>query len=69
MKTALIIVSVFALLCVGFFILTFISMSKFRRKGKGIDPNWDPDEMNRTRWFVIVIPFEWIVKAWRKLFG
>jgi hypothetical protein len=36
---------------------------------KKSDPDFDPDEFNKMRWFVIRIPFDWISKAWRKLFG
>ena len=32
------------------------------------DPDFDPDEINKVRWFVIKIPFEWIAKAWWWIF-
>lgn len=33
------------------------------------DPDFDPEYFNRIRWIRISIPFEWIAKAWRKIFG
>lgn len=32
------------------------------------DPDFDPDYLNRIRWFRITIPFAWIAKIWRKIF-
>ena len=32
------------------------------------DPDFDPDDMAGMKWFKIRIPFEWILKVWRKLF-
>ena len=42
-----------------------LSLRRRSKQNKGIDPYWDPDEMNKTRWFVITIPFDWIAKAWK----
>jgi hypothetical protein len=33
------------------------------------DPDYDPDELNKTKWFLITIPFAWIVKVWKIIFG
>jgi hypothetical protein len=32
------------------------------------EQDFDPDRLNQVHWFRISIPFEWIVKVWKKLF-
>jgi hypothetical protein len=33
------------------------------------DPDFDPEQMNKMRWFTITISFEWIARVWKSVFG
>jgi hypothetical protein len=37
-------------------------------KRRRLDSDFDPDLLNRRKWFVIRIPFEWIAKFYRIIF-
>lgn len=33
------------------------------------DPTFDPEKASGMKWFIIIIPLDWIVKIWKKIFN